>query len=96
MDCLPKYDKLLKAISDLFFIKATMLNINTTPINVNIGKDAKGPQIHPTTSIFTKKAEIVNMSINRMRCNLLLAGVQSFNKKPKYIVMTIPISRFIR
>lgn len=96
MDCLPKYDKLLKAISDLFFIKATMLNINTTPINVNIGKAAKGPQIHPTTSIFTKKAEIVNMRINRMRCNLLQTGVQSFNKKPKYIAMTIPVSRFIR
>lgn len=77
MDCLPKYDKPLKAISDLFLIKATKLNITTTPINVNIGKAAKGPHIHPTTSIFTKKAEIVNISINTMRCNLLQTGVHS-------------------
>ena len=80
----------------MFFIKFTILNIKTIPNNVKKGKAAKGPQIHPTTSIFTKNAKIPNTSVNKQKHNLLQAGTQSFKIKPKYITTTIPISRLIR
>lgn len=62
MDCLPKYDKLLKAISDCFFIKATILNINTTPNSVNIGK--------AVNDALTNDHQNNTQSFNRIPCSI--------------------------
>lgn len=96
IDCLPIYDKHLNAMSDLFFMKTAILNINTVPNIVKTGNAEKGPHTHPTTSISTYNAAMASANVNKIKHKLSQTGSRFFNKYPRYIAMTIPASLLIR